>query len=351
MMNNARSNIDANQRSPIIRRSSSSAHEDRAAAHEDDPVPNLPLAVPPTMTMSSSSPISIPAPHPQSGVGAAACSQDSYSSGEDHRADAMGGGGMLGPSGLSAALGELTVGSLPSHLLRSRVGEVGGGIGGATSIQIQQRAGGGAHHRHRPRPAYSASGASAGSQFVGSASLPPPRAPFLSSRGWGQGGVGLSAMPEVTLPESVVASSTDYGSVQYGSLRESRFLGGRSPSSRRPRGPLAEAVGRVDSYGGAPTEFAHTLGGSITGLDILTRTKESQMMTNYNARAENNGLENDAPSNGNESSRLNDGSRLPYDDGVSPAQNNITEGGSSFDNYNQQHGSPDTFEAFDFELE
>ena len=93
MMNNARSNIDANQRSPIIRRSSSSAHEDRAAAHEDDPVPNPPLAVPPTMTMSSSSPISIPAPHPQSGVGAAACSQDSYSSGEDHRADAMGGGG------------------------------------------------------------------------------------------------------------------------------------------------------------------------------------------------------------------------------------------------------------------
>jgi hypothetical protein len=166
-------------------------------------------------------------------------------------------------------------------------------------------------------------------------------------------------MPEVTLPESVVASSTDYGSVQYGSLRESRFLGGRSPSPHhRPRGPLAEAVGRdtglgvdVDSYGGAPSEFAHTLGSSITGLDILTRTKESQMMTNYNAGAENHGLENDAPSNGSESLRLNDGSRLPYDDGVSPAQNNITEGGSSFDNYDQQHGSPDTFEAFDFELE
>ena len=114
---------------------------------------------------------------------------------------------------------------------------------------------------------------------------------------------------------------------------------------------IAEAVGRVDSHGGAPSEFAHTLVSSITGLDILTRTKESQMMTNYNARAENDGLENDAPSNGNESSRLNDGSRLPYDDGVSPAQNNITEGGSSFDNYDQQHGSPDTFEAFDFELE
>ena len=262
---------------------------------------------------------------------------------------------MLGPSGLSAAWGELTVGSLPSHLLRSRGGVGGGGGGGigggATSIQIQQRAGGDAHHRHRPRPAHSASGASAGGQFVGSASLPPPRAPFLSSRGWGRGGIGLSAMPEVKLPESVVTSSTDYGSVQYGSLRESRFLGGRSPSSRRPRGPLAEAVGRVDSHGGAPSEFAHTLVSSITGLDILTRTKESQMMTNYNARAENDGLENDAPSNGNESSRQNDGSRLPYDDGVSPAQNNITEGGSSFDNYDQQHGSPDTFEAFDFELE
>jgi hypothetical protein len=363
-MNDAWSNINAKQRIPMIRRSSSSADEYRSANNDDlvptharcNPLPSN--VVPPTM--SSSSPISIPAPPPQSGSGTAAYSQDNYSSGEDHRA-AMGGGGGLGPSGLSAALGELTVGSLPSHLLRSH-GRVGGG--GATSIRMQQRAG--VVHRYQLGPDSAASGASAGNQFIGSASLPPPRAPFLSSKGWGPEG-GLSAMPEVTLPESAVASSTD-GSVHYGSLRESRFLGGMSPSPYpRPRGPGAAwahpslgppvgVAGRdsglgVDRHGCAPSEIARAPPSSITALDILTRTKESQTMTKYNAAAENVDFCNDTPSNGSESSRLNDGSRLPFDDDLSPTQNNTKEGSSSFDHYNQQHGSPDTFEAFDFELE
>lgn len=359
MMKDAWSNIDA-KRSPI-RRSSSSADEDGAA--DDDVLPiharynALPNMMPP---MSSSSPILIPAP-PTPRTAAANdggfrrdYSEDSYSSTEDHV-------GLLGPSGLSAALGELTVGSLPSHLLRPQRGVVVGDGGGTSSIRMQ-RAG---MHQHRPNAT-----ATATRQFIGSSSLPPPRAPFLSSRGGAED--RLSTMPEVTLPESAMASSTD-NSIQYGSLRESRFMGGRSHQRgaglySSPRLPIdivernmggdinssnagLSAQGQfVNDYDGvirgASSEISPSLIGSITALDILTRTKETQI-TNCDATAGDGGYEN-ASSNGNEASRLNESQR-PFNDGVSPSEN--LDGGSSFDNYDQQQSNPDTFEAFDFELE
>ncbi|KAL3769217.1 hypothetical protein ACHAW5_001949 [Stephanodiscus triporus] len=360
MMKDAWSNIDA-KRSPI-RRSSSSADEDGAA--DDDvlpiharynPLPNM------MHPMSSSSPILIPAP-PTARTAAANdggfrrdYSQDSYSSTEDHV-----GVGVLGPSGLSAALGELTVGSLPSHLLRPQRG-VGGG--GTTSIRMQRMG----MHQHRPN---AAAFATSTSQFIGSSSLPPPRAPFLSSRGGAE--ERLSTMPEVTLPESAMASSTD-NSIQYGSLRESRFMGGRShqrgaglySSPRLPidivernmGGDINSSNAGLTAQGqfvndhdggirGASSEIAPSLIGSITALDILTRTKESQL-TNRDATAGDGGYES-ASSNGKEASRLSESQR-PFNDGVSPSEN--LDGGSSFDNYDQLQSNPDTFEAFDFELE
>jgi hypothetical protein len=246
-------------------------------------------------------------------------------------------------------------------LLRPQRGVVVGGDGGTSSIRMQ-RAG---MHQHRSNAT-----ATATRQFIGSSSLPPPRAPFLSSRGGAED--RLSTMPEVTLPESAMASSTD-NSIQYGSLRESRFMGGRSHQRgaglySSPRLPIdivernmggdinssnagLSAQGQfVNDYDGvirgASSEISPSLIGSITALDILTRTKETQI-TNCDATAGDGGYEN-ASSNGNEASRLNESQR-PFNDGVSPSEN--LDGGSSFDNYDQQQSNPDTFEAFDFELE
>lgn len=82
--------------------------------------------------------------------------------------------GRYGASALSAALrdsdslGELRVGSLPVHLRRpGRAG--GGGAGGGS---MRQR------HQMQQQGGLSGSGI-----FMGPQSLPPPRAPFLSSRG------------------------------------------------------------------------------------------------------------------------------------------------------------------------
>lgn len=178
-------------------------------------------------------------------------------------------------------------------------------------------------------------------------------------------------MPEVRLPESALSASyssnTDGGrmgggpssfDVQYGSLRESRYHGGMMgvglPSSTRypaadvnERGSLADSfdssnVGPYarDGGGDVVTHDDTTRGGVVTALDVLTRTNESSRGTTYDDDdndATVGGVEPiDAPTDGNAMSTR------PISDCRGP----------SFDNYDQQHHvNPDTFEAFDFELE
>ncbi|KAL7460035.1 hypothetical protein ACHAXS_000503 [Conticribra weissflogii] len=134
------------------------------------------------------------------------CSSSSSSSNNDSRRRRR----TSKVSSLSLALGEadstggedMMVGSLPMHLRRS-----GRGVAGSSKNSRRQT---------RQQGGLGGSGI-----FMGPQSLPPPRAPFLSSR------VGvedkLSSIPPMALPESVTSNDPIASSVPYGSLRESRF--------------------------------------------------------------------------------------------------------------------------------
>eukprot|EP00804_Cyclotella_cryptica_P003269 CCRYP_010504-RA/>CCRYP_010504-RA protein AED:0.01 eAED:0.01 QI:303/1/1/1/1/1/2/3142/374 len=155
---------------------------------------------------TTSSPISIPASEPiaihprrrnnisnDSGHHRSSSRQSGYSSSSSTDDE-----GRNGSSALSSAmertdsLGDLRVGSLPMHLRRS-------GRAGSRQRQL--------------------SGGAVG--FFGPQSLPPPRAPFLSSRGGPEG--NLSSIPDMVLPESAASTDPTSSSVPYGSLRESKF--------------------------------------------------------------------------------------------------------------------------------
>mmetsp|Transcript_15389 Transcript_15389/g.32389 ORF Transcript_15389/g.32389 Transcript_15389/m.32389 type:complete len:428 (+) Transcript_15389:84-1367(+) len=174
--------------------------------------------MPSSSTSSSSTPIPIQASEPiainpgPSGRGNdcedddSVCSSSTSSSNDNLRRSRR----TSKVSALSLALGEadsiggedMMVGSLPMHLRRS-----GRGVGGSS--------------RNSRRQTRQQGGLSGSGIFMGPQSLPPPRAPFLSSRA----GVEdkLSSIPPMALPESVSSNDPIASSVPYGSLRESRF--------------------------------------------------------------------------------------------------------------------------------
>ncbi|KAL7520085.1 hypothetical protein ACHAWX_004830 [Stephanocyclus meneghinianus] len=153
-----------------------------------------------------STPISIPASEPiainsrrrnninnDSGRHRSSSRQSGYSSSSSSDDEVRNGSSALRSAmERTDSLGDLRVGSLPMHLRRS-------GRAGSRQRQLSGGAGG----------------------FFGPQSLPPPRAPFLSSRGGPEG--NLSSIPDMVLPESAASIDPTSSSLPYGSLRESKF--------------------------------------------------------------------------------------------------------------------------------
>jgi hypothetical protein len=272
-----------------------------------------------------------------------------------------------GSSGLlSAALDGLTVGSLPSHLLRSHRG--GGGVGGgghAAMARTRRRAndvvGGDGRRGYDDAHDDIRDDDRRFAIFPGPSSLPVPRAPFLSSRRWDvDADRRLSDMPEVRLPESALTAISHGGpSLHCGSLRESRYhhggdgtmggagMGGGPSSSWTTSSTFRHPAANDDDLDCAADAFVVVNSGEdvttrgtgiVTALDVLTRTSGSSSRgpTAYN--------DNDGTAVEDGPSTIAPRSKPPRTDDRAP---------SFDDNYydKRHHANPDTFEAFDLELE
>lgn len=218
------------------------------------------------------------------------------------------------------------------------------------------------HHRLSIEGAAPLPSISHSCRFGKPSSLPHPRAPFLSSQ---QGPKDkLSSMPVVKLPESVTSINTKSpSSSQYGSLRESRFthlqhdhiLGRTSLSNSSSFGPctrnspvLHDTEASLNSKMNIRTDPScqyrnellcelPPLSSSLTALDVMTRISETTFigMTSKDLAAK-------ASPPLPQSCLQQNPANL-----VSKNQLGVI---LSYDN-DEINGNPDTFEAFDFELD
>ena len=239
-------------------------------------------------------------------------------------------------SDLTKALGELQVGSLPIHMtspVKNRL------MNSQRSILNNRNNNTNYYH-------------SSHQQFIGSASLPAPNAPFLSSREGPKD--KIRSMPEVVLPESALSQ---HNSIQYGSLREtsSSF---QQYGSLRDRGGIGNYI-NANKEGGGEEVLSYNsqnnsnaderrkqgidnnnnrtitpLSSSLTALSILTRIKEppdessSMQQQKTKNNIDDNGVDDDRP-------MMND----------EPMEKEEEDDGGGGEDAN-----PDTFEAFDFEI-
>lgn len=159
---------------------------------------------------------------------------------------------------LNTNMGGLTVGSLPSSRRERRFLV---SIGTNESLPSSR---GRAHYTSKATTTTSSSGGGIGGALA--RSMPPPKAPFLSSRR--ESDDRLKSMPNMDLPES----ATEYGNyfkgtpaavMPYGSLRESRFHQRRvhDQPPRQLRGVRFDLEGNAAAAAGAP----ETLSSSYTG--------------------------------------------------------------------------------------
>lgn len=240
-------------------------------------------------------------------------------------------------SDLTKALGELQVGSLPIHMtspVKNRL------MNSQRSIMNNNR-NNNANYYH-----------SSNQQFIGSASLPAPNAPFLSSREGPKD--KLRSMPEVILPESTLSNvnSIQYGSLressssslQYGSLRdrggignyfnankEGEVLSSSKNSQTNSNSDAADERRRKQGSSDNNSNKTTSLSSSLTALSILTRIKEppdesGSMQQQMNNNDDNGVVIDDRPMNDDE-----------------PMEKEEEDGGG-------EDANPDTFEAFDFEI-
>ena len=242
-------------------------------------------------------------------------------------------------SDLTKALGELQVGSLPIHMtspVKNRL------MNSQRSIMNNNR-NNNTNYYH-----------SSNQQFIGSASLPAPNAPFLSSREGPKD--KLRSMPEVILPESTLSNvnSIQYGSLresssslQYGSLRDRGGIGNYFNANNKEGEVLLSSTSKnsqTNSNSDAADERRRkqgssdnnsnkttSLSSSLTALSILTRIKEppdesGRMQQQMNNNDDNGVVIDDRPMNDDE-----------------PMEKEEEDGGG-------EDANPDTFEAFDFEI-
>lgn len=245
-------------------------------------------------------------------------------------------------SDLTKALGELHVGSLPIHMtspVKNRL------MNSQRSIMNNNNRNNNTNINYYH---------SSNQQFIGSASLPAPNAPFLSSREGPKD--KLRSMPEVILPESTLSNvnSIQYGSLresssslQYGSLRDRGGIGNYfnannkegevllSSSSKNSQtnsnSDAADERRRKQGSSDNNSNKTTSLSSSLTALSILTRIKEppdesGSMQQQKNNNNDNGVVIDDRPMNDDE-----------------PMEKEEEDGGG-------EDANPDTFEAFDFEI-
>ena len=244
-------------------------------------------------------------------------------------------------SDLTKALGELQVGSLPIHMtspVKNRL------MNSQRSIMNNNNRNNNTNINYYH---------SSNQQFIGSASLPAPNAPFLSSREGPKD--KLRSMPEVILPESALSNvnSIQYGSLresssslQYGSLRDRGGIGNyfnannkegevllssSSKNSQTNSNSDAADEGRRKQGSSDNNNKTTSLSSSLTALSILTRIKEppdesGSMQQQMNNNDDNGVVIDDRPMNDDE-----------------PMEKEEEDGGG-------EDANPDTFEPFDFEI-